>query len=389
MSRLKVLFITTWYPTKEHPIGGVFVREHAKAAGLYTDVAVLHHLGTKRHLKALWRMEEESDCSLTEGIPIYRVWSRHLPIPVSSYLIYIWSVLRGFRYIVSKGFRPDIINAHIYEAGVPSVLIGKLFRIPVVITEHSTEFPRKLLKGIDTQKARFAFARADMVLPVSKALQRAIEEYGIMARFQVVPNVVDVSLFYPDSSARLKRAERCLLTVALLDSSHKKGIPFLFEALRHLYEKRKDWHLDIVGDGPARAEYERVAKNLGLAEQITFHGMKSKPEIGAFMRKADLFVLPSLFETFSVVTAEALSSGMPVLATRCGGPEEFVTEENGLIVAPGSIGALFNGLDYMLNNLEKFNSERISHYVTERFSPERVGEQLHQLYSNFARKYKG
>jgi L-malate glycosyltransferase len=389
MAHLKVLFITTWYPTKEQPVGGVFVREHAKAVGLYTDIIVLHYLGTRPDLGGLWRIEEEIDHNLTEGIPTYRVWSRHLSIPVSSYLTYIWSVLKGFRYIVSKGFRPDIIHAHIYEAGVPAILIAKFYGIPIVITEHSTEFPRKLLRRRDIRKARFAFNRADMVLLVSKSLQRAIEGYGIEARFHVVQNVVDINLFYPDSLARLKTLTKHLLTVALLDSSHKKGIPFLFAALDRLHKKRDDWHLDILGDGPARTEYERLATNLGLAKQITFHGLKPKSEVAVFMRKADLFVLPSLFETFSVVTAEALTSGIPVLATRCGGPEEFVTEERGLLVPPGNTEALFNGLDYMLSNLERFNTEQISHYATEHFSPERVGEQLHRVYLECIAKYKG
>ncbi len=389
MARLKVLFITTWYPTKEQPIGGIFIREHAKAVGLYADIIVLHHLGTRTDLGGLFEIEEEIDPKLTEGIPTYRVWSRRLSIPISSYLTYIWSVLKGFHYIVSKGFRPDIVHAHIYEAGVPAVLISQLYRIPVLITEHSSEFPKKLLRRRDIWKARFAFKRADMVLVVSKSLQRAIEEYGIEAPFYVVPNIVDMNLFYPDSSSHLKNLRKHLLTVALLDSSHKKGIPFLFDALDRLFKRRGDWHLDLIGDGPARAEYEGLVTKLGLAKQITFHGMKPKSEVAVFMRQADLFVLPSLFETFSVVIAEALATGTPVLATHCGGPEEFVTEERGLLVPPGNTEALLNGLDYMLNNLESFNTKKISHYAIEHFSPERIGEQLHRIYSECVARCKG
>ena len=116
---------------------------------------------------------------------------------------------------------------------------------------------------------------------------------------------------------------------------------------------------------------------------------RAKKEVAEFMRLADFLVLPSLFETFSVVTAEALTSGIPVLATRCGGPEEFVTKDVGLLVPPGNTEALFNGLDYMLNNLERFNTEQISHYATEHFSPERVGEQLHRVYLECIARCKG
>jgi len=61
VDRLQVLFITAWYPTKEHPVWGVFVREHAKAVRLYDDVAVLHGAGVDPNLQRLWRVEQETD----------------------------------------------------------------------------------------------------------------------------------------------------------------------------------------------------------------------------------------------------------------------------------------------------------------------------------------
>ena len=386
MPRLKVLFITTWYPTKENPVSGIFVREHAKAVRLYDDVVVLHLMGEDPKLKGFWRIEREVDETFTENIPTFRVWSRHFPIIKARYF---YGILKSFPYIISKGFRPDIIHSHIYVTGISSVLVGKLYRIPVVITEHSTEFPRKLLRSRDVWKSRFAFNRANMVFPVSNSLQRAMEEYGIEARFQVIPNVVDTNLFYPDSSDRLKSPTKRLLTVALLDSSHKKGIPLLLNALAYLTSKRDDWRLNILGDGPARTEYQRLTVDLGLANKVTFHGLKSKPEVAEFMRQSDLLVVPSLFETFSVVTAEALAAGIPVLATNCGGPEEFVTNDVGLLVPPGSVDALVGGLDYMLNHLERFKPDETSCYAAEHFSYAGVGEQLHENYLECITKYKG
>ncbi len=382
MDRFKVLFITAWYPTKEQPVEGVFVREHARAVRLYDDVVVLHYAGAAPNLKGLWRMEQEPDANLTAGIPTYRVWYRRWPIPQTSYFISPWSVWQAFRRIVAQGFRPDIIHAHVYTAAVPAVLIGKSHHIPVAVTEHFTEFPRKLLRRLEVWKARLAFRQADIVMPVSKSLQRAIEEYGIKARFQVVPNVVDTHLFYPDFSPQLKSQSKRLLVVSLLDPSHKKGVPYLLHALSQLRQQRDDWHLDIVGDGPARAGYEHQAAGLGLADKITFHGLKPREEVAEFMRRADLFVLPSLFETFSAVTAEALATGTPVLATRCGGPEEFITDEVGVLVPPGDVDALRNGLHFMLDNLHLYLCKQISQYAMERFSPEPVGAKLHTVYQS-------
>ncbi len=390
MERLKVLFITAWYPTNEQPVGGVIVREHAKAARLYDDVVVLHCAGPDATLKGLWRMEQESDENLTEGIPTYRVWHRNSPIPKTSYLIYLWSAFQAFRRITTKGVRWDIIHAHVFEAALPAVLIGMAHRIPVVVTEHWTLFPRKLLDPFSIWKSSIAFRWAQVVMPVTRSLQQAIEAYGIKARFRVVPNVVDTQLFYPNSSPQsTKQSLKRLLFVGLLDLSHKKGVPYLLQALAQLRRQRDDWHLDIVGDGPARAEYERLAIDSGLAARVTFHGLKSKREVAEFMRQAHLFVLPSLFETFAAVAAEALATGTPVLSTRCGGPEEFIVDDVGMVVPPANAEALWKGLDYMLNHLDRFPPHQLSRYATERFSPERVGEQLHTIYTTYFQRHGG
>ncbi|MEM3433325.1 MAG: glycosyltransferase [Candidatus Methanomethyliaceae archaeon] len=384
---MRVLFITAWYPTKEQPVGGVFVREHAKAVRLYDDVVVLHCAGPDPKLKELWRLGQESDESLTEGIVTYRVWHRGLSIPKVSYFIYLWGVFQAFRYITAHGFRPDIIHAHLFATGVPAVLIGRLYHIPVVITEHNSAFPRRLLSQTAILRARFAFRWADLVLAVSMSLQKAIEGYGIRARFQVVPNVVDTSLFFPRIDKPNEDNQKRLLFVGLLDSSHIKGVPYLLQALAQLRQDRDDWHLDIVGDGPARAEYERMVADLSLGNKITFHGLKTKSEVAEFMRQADLFVLPSLFETFSVITAEALATGIPVLATRCGGPEEFVTDKLGLLVPPGDADALCQGLAFLLNHLDQFSPGEISRYAKERFGPEGVGQHLHTVYVTALAEY--
>ena len=382
MRRLKVLFVTNWYPTDEYPTNAIWVREHAKAVRLYDDVRVLHCAGSDPDLKKLWIVQPETNESLLEGIPTYRLWYRPSPIPKTSYFIYVWSLLRTFQEIVKEGFRPDIIHVHVYDAGGPAILIGRLKRIPVVVSEHFSSFPRRLLGPLDVAKAWLAFRWASVVLPVSYSLQEAIEQYGIHAHFQVIPNVADTTLFFPLSHLRNDSDPKRILFVGQL--VEVKGLSCLLNALSCLNRRRGDWHLDIVGNGAARSDYERLALDLNLCDKVSFHGLKSKQEVAEYMRRADLFVLSSFCETFSAPAAEALACGTPVLSTRCGGPEEFVTKDVGLLVSPGDEDALCAGLDYMLDHLHLYSRPRISEYAAELFSAERVGAQLQRIYESLS-----
>jgi L-malate glycosyltransferase len=143
---------------------------------------------------------------------------------------------------------------------------------------------------------------------------------------------------------------------------------------------RTDWHLDHVGGGPASHSYEAMASGLRIADHVTFHGYCPKNEVAQWMQKSSLVVVPSVYETFSVVAAEALASGVPVLSTRCGGPEEFITNEVGMLVAPSDPKAMSDALGQMLATLAAFIPERLSEYARQRFSPELVGGVFHQIY---------
>lgn len=373
--KLKILHIPGWYPSKKNPVAGIFVREHVKATALYNEVVVLYSEGVERGIRGFYQIEDNFE----DGIRNLRLRYRKSPIPKTTYFIYLWGIFRTFRRLVEEGFHPDVIHAHVYSAGVPAVLIGKRYGLPVVITEHSTAFPRKLIHGFEKLKAKFVFERADIVCPVSKDLKRHIESYGIRTRFYVVPNVVDTSLFAPGDRASTRGdARKRLLLVALLDP--KKGVPYLLEALARLREKRDDFVLDIVGDGQNRSEYEGLTRKLGLQDVVCFHGLKTKQEVAGFMRKADVFVLPSEWENLPCVIIEAMACGLPIVATNVGGIPEMLSNEIGILVPPKDMLALAQALNDVLEHLDQYQSENIALQAKQRFSYKTVGETLGNLY---------
>lgn len=378
MTRLRVLFLTSWYPTADQPVSGVFVREHAKAVSLYDDVTVAHLVGYDPGVRGLWKIERETDQGLTEGIPTYRV--RHgRPAPRTSLVLYLLSAWATYLRVRKDGFVPDVIHAHVFSAGLPAVLLRPLHRLPVVVSEHFTGFPRRSLSKRDARLARFALRHARRVLPVSRHLQESIERYGIHPQFTVVPNVVDTRLFHPSDRKDHDRDVKRLMFVGLMAGDHRKGVPVLFEALSELKKARSDWRLELVGDGVARVEYEHLAAALGLSDHVTFHGILPKARVAQLMRESNLLVVASHSETFSVVAAEALATGVAVVATRCGGPEDLITPDCGVLVPLGDARALCAGLNQVID-WSPAGTKRCAERARATFGPEAVGSQLHDIY---------
>lgn len=384
-NRLKILFLAAWYPSKENPVEGIFIKEHAKAVALYNDVTVIAFTGNSRSFRRLYKVSE----NIEDGIRTLRIKCGGLPIPKTKDLIRWWSVISVFRKMLKEGCKPDIIHAHVYSAGVPAIILGKMYGLPVVVTEHFSGFPRRLMNNFSRMQAKFAFERASLVCPVSKNLKDSIESYGIQARFKVIPNVVDTSLFSPQEGPNLKKTEgsgkkRMLLTALLTPI---KGVPYLLEALSRLKKKRSDFILDIVGDGPNRSEYEETVRELGLSDFVRFHGLKTKQEVAGFMKRCDFFVLPSLWENLPCVLIEAMASGNAIIATDVGGIKEMVNKEVGILIPSKDIRSLETSIGYMLDNHDNYSSERIAKYAKERFSYEAVGQLLNNIYRELINEY--
>lgn len=381
MNRPKVLVLTPWYPTPERPEAGVFVREHARAVAPFADVLVLHWAGEDPSPGPLWRLEEVRDEATTEGIPTFRIWQRGLPVRGLGFSLFLAGIFWAYRQTMRKGFAPDILHVHEFTMGLPALLVGRWRGIPVVITEHASGFRRGIFSRLDLAKARFVFRHADAVLPVSDSLRHILEGLEAGGRYRTVPNVVDTALFHPGQSPGKRDGPARILFVGLLDATHRKGLPQLLEAAGRLAVRRGDWRIDVVGDGSELENHRRRAAELGLNGRIVFLGRaQTKAEVADRMRKADFLVVPSTVETFAVAAAEALACGTPVLATRSGGPEEFVDDEVGAVIPAGDVGALERGLDAMIDRSGGFDRARLAARAAERFGPEVVGGMLSEIY---------
>ncbi|HEY3374396.1 MAG TPA: glycosyltransferase [Candidatus Aquicultor sp.] len=375
-NRLNILFVTSWYPNDQVPISALFVKEHAKAAALHNNVVVLSIGDKSPEVNGLF----DVDIRIEDNIKTIRLTHRAFSI---SKLTASSSFLNSLRYIFKirkDGFKPDIIHANIFAAGVPSVLFGKLTGTKVVITEHFSGFARGTLGRLDIAKAKFAFNHVDMILPVSSVLQQSIESYGVRGNFRIVPNVVDTDLFKPNPDCEPNSTTSVKQILMVAEQVPVKGIPYALEAIKLLKSKRNDFVLNIFGDGEKRAEYEELSSSLGLEDCVKFHGAQPKPTIAEYMQKSDFIMLSSLYETLSCVLIEAMACDTPIVASRVGAVPSLVPEHAGILVEPGNIAELADAIEHMLDNSDSYKKNDISDYVRSKFSTEVIGEELNSIY---------
>nr|WP_240901062.1 glycosyltransferase family 4 protein [Thioalkalivibrio sp. XN8] len=165
-------------------------------------------------------------------------------------------------------------------------------------------------------------------------------------KFHVVHCGVDLAEPRPP---RTNPAGSRLAFVGRLD--HVKGLPILLDAVAVLAESRPDIQLDIVGDGPERADLQTLAVESGIAEKVIFHGYLRQPEIRQLLAQADVFVMTSLAEGIPVVLMEAMAAAVPVVAPRITGIPELVEHgRSGLLYAPASTAELVASLATLLDD---------------------------------------
>jgi glycosyltransferase involved in cell wall biosynthesis len=364
---VNVLFLTTSYPGPRSPVAGIFVREHAHAAALHANVAVVH----------LDRSAGFGSVRVPgEDFPTWRVRYPYSPQPVSM-AAHLAAAYVSWRRVRASGFEPDLIHAHFFLAGAPAVLLARRRALPVVVTEQWSIFTRpdqSELTPALRRIASFAYGGADLVLPVSRALQAGIEAHGLHPPMRIVPNVVDTGLFHP-AGARNGR----LLSVGMMVEA--KGQEYLLEAIALLAAQGRDVQLDLVGDGPLRPQLEAIVAARGLGERVRFLGLLPKPEVAQRMAEAGLFVLTSRYDNNPCVVIEAMASGLPVVATAVGGIPELVDERSGRLAPPQDPAGIAAEIAAALDGLAQYDRDAIAVEARRRFGQAEIGAELAGIYA--------
>ena len=136
--------------------------------------------------------------------------------------------------------------------------------------------------------------------------------------------------------------------------------------------------LSIVGDGIDRNKLEELASN----EAIEFLGRQDNEWVLTHLQQYDIVVVNSWNETYSMITAEALVCGLPVVATKCGGPEQFINhEQNGWLIEKGDMGLLRDALIQASEALKHMNPQEIITSIEGKLGIEKIQKRFEELYA--------
>ncbi len=289
--------------------------------------------------------------------------------------------LEAFDRLCAIWGRPDIVHVQaLWPAGMIARAVARRYGIRYVVTEHSEEYlaasERRLVRtpGIVPLILRPLARGAACTIAVSRFLAARLVVLGLAVDPVVIPNVVPLSAPAPAA----EREPHIVAHVSIMGPA--KNLEALLQAVRTLHGRRSDFEVHLIGDGESRVALERLAGTLGLDDVVRFAGRVPSADIPAHLADAAFTVVSSTHETFSVSAAESLMCGRPVLSTRCGGPEEFVRPQVGRLIAPGSVEALVEGMDWMLDHFREFDPEVLHHYAEERFAPDVVAGRIVDVY---------
>jgi glycosyltransferase involved in cell wall biosynthesis len=305
-----------------------------------------------------------------------------------NFLRYWRAFRKGFKAVVAQRGLPDLSHVHILVR--PAILawwIERRYGIPYLVSEQSSEY----LDGTYRSKGwafhvlnRRLFKDAAAVTVVSDWLGNGLKALGLCDGYVVVPNVIPgLDRVLPEPGP----AHRFLVVADLVDRT--KNVSGVIRALATTKATAPAVELSIIGDGPDRAMLEALAHSTGVADRVTFLGRLPNSAVLDHMARTGSVIVNSNVETFSVVTGEALAQGKPVIATRCGGPEAFIHQGNGILIGRNDIQALAAAMDDLSRDHQRYHPAAIRADVTANWGPTAVARGFAELYRTYSNPVHG
>lgn len=383
-----ILHIPSWFPSSKDPISGIFVKKMIEAIALDTNY---------KHIVVLWH---ESDyLSLRRPMDFLRKWIKLVTKPritttfynnityinikvfQSSPRIFGDNENRIYKAIVkevSRCYKIDLVHAHVsYVAGKWAHDIKKISGVPFIISEHMSPFPFRNFSDNIKSVIKDTISSSYCVVSVSKHQAKEIQSFSRCSTI-VIPNVVNEQEFNELKNA-IANKNFTFITVGMI--SNAKGIDILLRAIMQLrVHYNREVKVKICGDGTILNNLIDLSKEIGVYNNIVWLGAISRDLIKKELLSSDAYVCSSRHESFGVAPIEAMACGLPIVSTKCGGPQDYVNETTGILVNNEDEIDLARGLNQMIESKERYNPLKIRDYYLSHFSSSVICKDYISLY---------
>ncbi len=400
---MKILWLCSWYPNRYIFHNGFFVRRQAEAVARFVDVTTLHAVektseillpdGSKEKNTEGGNFEIEISKKTHLEVIVYFPKSHN---PFSKFINQFRAYQKGYSLIKREWGTPDLVHLHvIVSAGIYALFLHFFHKLPFIITEHSSMY--RIETGVFMRSnwffktlVRTCVKQAKAVIALSPFYASTMQQHGLNNRFFYVPNVVDTDLFTIKNDVKINGIGTDLTQNTPSKTFHLihvsglhdpiKNVSGILKSVQLLSGKRQDFILDIIGDPFEQPPYRALIQQLNIEKFVRFHNYLPIEEVAEKVQNADIFVLFSRFEGLPCVILEAMSAGLPIVATETGGISDWIEEGSGRLVKSENEADLADTLDFIMTHLNNFDAAKIRHRIVETCSYHAVGQAIVEVY---------
>lgn len=369
-SKLHILFLCGWYPSRVLPNNGDFIQRHAEAVSTLHQVSVIHIISDDNCTDPI-----EISIKKINGIITYIAYIK----PSKNYITKSFRFIKAFSKLLKQIPFFDAVHLNkLFPFGIFAVYLNKIKKKDFIITEHWTNYHMPQAKNISKLEiflSKIIAKKAKHISPVSNDLKLSMQKLGIQGNYNIVPNVVDTQLFIPNKKINKKFS---ILHVSNMLDTHK-NVSGIIRSIKEFSNFTTNFEVNLIGGNSH--QYQSIANNLNISNYINFIDQVPHQQIINFMQNADVFVLFSNYENLPCVILESFSCGTPVISTNVGGISEFFPEHFGFLIEPNNEKQLVEKLINMYQNPINKQDE-LNNYAQKHFSKETIAKGFTKLYTS-------
>ncbi len=375
---MHILIIPSWYVNTYNPLSGIFFKEQAEALAKHNNkvgVISIQEISMKDIFKEK-KLDFSNNYFVANGVHTYSLQYPAIPkLHSVRRKIKITLFVKLFEDYIKQHGLPDIVHLHSFMAGELAIYVKEKYNIPYVVTEHNSGFARNLIVEKDLVRAKKVFQNSTYNIAVSKQFRDLLQNKFTLD-FNYIANIINIDFF--NIKKPTKKDTYDFINIAFLDKNKKQDM--LIYAFKNTFKNKPKIKLTIVGDGPEYNNLYNLIKKLNMENQISLYGRANREDVKKLLQKSDAFVLSSQYETFGVVIIEAMACGLPVVSTKCGGPESIIASNKIGLLSEINENKLSEKLLEMYNNRLIFDSNYIRKYVEINFSEQIIIKKLLSIY---------